>query len=101
MLFRSATNARLLSSWVYGWGQFIDHDLSLTDTGTTDFNIEVPAGDPSFDPESTGKVIIPMTRSEFDPETGTAAPAKSGKVLRITFRPGPRGPAPRGAARGR
>jgi hypothetical protein len=96
-----ATNARLLSSWIYGWGQFIDHDLSLTDTGTTDFNIEVPAGDPSFDPESTGKVIIPMTRSEFDPETGTASPAKSGKVLRITFRPGPRGTAPRGAARGR
>jgi hypothetical protein len=49
--------------WSGGWGQFIDHDLSLTDTGTTDFNIEVPAGDPSFDPESTGKVIIPMTRS--------------------------------------
>lgn len=94
-------NRRQLSSWIYGWGQFIDHDLSLTDTGDVDFNIQVPTGDPSFDPEGTGKVILPMTRSEFDPATGTSTPAVSEKVLRITFRPASRGPAPRGAARGR
>lgn len=94
-------NRRQLSSWIYGWGQFIDHDLSLTDTGDVDFNIQVPTGDPSFDPEGTGKVIIPMTRSEFDPATGTSTPAVSEKVLNITFRPAPRGPAPRGATRGR
>ncbi len=47
-------NARFLSDWIYGWGQFIDHDLDLTTTGDTAFDIAVPAGDPSFDPSNSG-----------------------------------------------
>ena len=60
-----------MSAMVYAWGQFIDHDLDLTLTGTTEsLPIPVPAGDPSFDPASTGAQVIPMKRSTFDPSTG-------------------------------
>ncbi len=82
-------NARLMSSWVYGWGQFIDHDLGLTTTGTTVFNIAVPTGDPSFDPNSTGTQVIPTHRSTFDESTGTATPTVGQKSVRISFQPRP------------
>lgn len=82
-------NARSMSSWVYGWGQFIDHDLGLTTTGSTTFNIAVPTGDPSFDPKSTGTQVIPTHRSTCDETTGTATPTVATKALRITFQPRP------------
>src|SRR5262245_33154229 len=50
---------RLMSAMIYGWGQFLDHDLDLT-TGANPaepFNIQVPADDPVF----TGD--IPFNRS--------------------------------------
>src|SRR5204862_3017425 len=36
-----------MSAFVYAWGQFIDHDLSLTNTAVPaePFNIPVPSGD--------------------------------------------------------
>jgi hypothetical protein len=80
-------NERLLSSWVYGWGQFIDHDLDLTTTGDTDFDIAVPIGDPSFDPNSTGTEVIPLTRSNFDATTGSVSPTVAQQVRRIIFKP--------------
>ena len=66
----SVPNSRFMSDWVYEWGQFIDHDLDLTDSGSVPFNISVPTGDPYFDPTSTGTQIIPLMRSNFDPSTG-------------------------------
>lgn len=64
-------NRRNISDWIYGWGQFLDHDLDLT-TGTSEsFNIAVPKGDVSFDPESSGNQIIPLRRSRYDITTGT------------------------------
>ena len=63
-------NDRKMSDWVYAWGQFIDHDLDLTDTGTTPFNIAIPANDPYFDPTNTGTQIMYFKRSNFDPATG-------------------------------
>jgi peroxidase len=64
-------NDRFLSDMIYAWGQFIDHDLGLTPRGTETFNIVVPPGDPSFDPKGTGTQVIPSTRSQYDPKTGT------------------------------
>jgi len=64
-------NDRSMSDWVYAWGQFVDHDLDLTTTGSTPFDIPVPLGDPFFDPNSTGTQFIALDRSNFDDGTGT------------------------------
>ena len=50
-------------------GQFLDHDIDLTDTGhpTEPFPIAVPADDPSFLPGSS----IGLSRSVYDPATGS------------------------------
>ena len=68
------TNDRDFTAFVYAWGQFLDHDLGLTDTATPRerLPIAVPAGDPSFDPTGTGTKTISMSRSAYDPATGTA-----------------------------
>lgn len=67
-------SGRDLSAFVYAWGQFIDHDFSLTPTGSSEsFNISVPSGDPYFDPQATANKVIQMTRSAYDPATGTSA----------------------------
>jgi peroxidase len=64
-------NDRLMSAMVYVWGQFIDHDIGLTPSGSETFNVAVPSGDPSFDPNSTGTKSIPLNRSIYDALTGT------------------------------
>ena len=65
---------------VWVWGQFVDHDIGLT--GTQDeagfcaepFDVEVPAGDPHFDPLGTGGATIELCRSRYQPAaTGTGA----------------------------
>jgi hypothetical protein len=69
---RYVPNALNLSDFIYGWGQFIDHDLDLTPAGTAEpANIPVPAGDRWFDPTGTGTQVIFDSRSVFDPATGT------------------------------
>lgn len=56
-------NAAGASDVLWIWGQFLDHDLSLTGAESeTAADIEVPAGDPFFDPFGTGAAIIPFTR---------------------------------------
>lgn len=77
-------NNRNLSAFVYAWGQFIDHDLDLTPTGATAFNIAVPTGDSSFDPNSTGTAVISLNRSITDPATGTSASNPAQQVNVIT-----------------
>ena len=88
-------NARQMASYVYAWGQFIDHDLGLTQTGDTAFNIPVPTGDSSFDPFSTGTQVIPLSRSNYDPNTGTASPTVGQKVVQVSFKPASPRPGPR------
>jgi hypothetical protein len=66
-------NTHLMTDWVFQWGQFIDHDLDLTVLAdpSEPFHIPIPMGDPIFDPMSTGMQIMPFTRSQYDPATGT------------------------------
>ena len=65
-----------VSDWFWAFGQFLDHDLDLSEPGepAEPFNIPVPAGDPDFDPGNTGTQIIPLNRAIFDPNTGTSNP---------------------------
>jgi len=59
------------SDFVWQWGQFIDHDIDLTDGAEESADIEVPSGDPFFDPSGTGAVVMPFNRALFDHSTGT------------------------------
>lgn len=69
----ATTNRGKLSSFAYAWGQFIDHDLGLTPTGTTEsFSIAIPKGDTYFDPLGTGTKTMAFTRSTAASSTGTS-----------------------------
>lgn len=62
-----------LSSLVWVFGQFLDHDFGLTSNHPTEeVNIRVPSGDPMMDPFGTGTVEIHVSRNVFDPATGTS-----------------------------
>jgi hypothetical protein len=65
-------NTHAMTGWVFQWGQFVDHDLDLTDLAAPaeDFPIAIPSDDPIFDP------LMPMQfrRSKFDTATGTTNP---------------------------
>ena len=67
-----ATSSNGLSAMAYAWGQFLDHDIDLTDTAdpAESIDIAVPTGDPYFDPDGTGTATIPLTRSQYDSATG-------------------------------
>ena len=60
------------SDFMWQWGQFLDHDIDLTDGSTDEAAfIPIPKGDPYFDPEGTGSATIPFHRAHHDPQTGT------------------------------
>lgn len=59
-----------LSDYTWVFGQFIDHDLSLTEGAQESMPIPVPAGDPDFDPFFFGSVVIPFSRNPHRPGTG-------------------------------
>lgn len=69
-------NARQLTDYVWIWGQFLDHDLGLTEAASPPepFNVQVPAGDPHFDPLGDGTVEIGLNRSVYDSATGITSP---------------------------
>lgn len=78
-------NNRDMSDWVYAWGQFVDHDIDLTDAGSTvPFNIQVPKGDPQFDPNNTGTQIISLDRSSTDTATGNGTTKTATLQFNIT-----------------
>ncbi|MEO0733577.1 MAG: peroxidase family protein [Bacteroidota bacterium] len=60
-----------LSDFTWVFGQFMDHDLGLTEHPGEDFSIPVPMGDPQFDPMFFGTVRIPLTRNA--PRFGTGS----------------------------
>ena len=59
------------TDFVWQWGQFIDHDLDLTDGAEESADIPIPSGDPFFDPDGTGTQVLGFSRALFDPDTGT------------------------------
>ncbi len=69
----SIVNDRGLSDFVYVWGQFLDHDIDLSESGSSEsLPIPVPAGDPWFDPDATGAKSIGLKRSIFEASSGTS-----------------------------
>lgn len=61
----SEAEPRQLSDMVWQWGQFVDHDLDLTQFQAPKeaAPISVPLGDPIFDPGNVGNAFIPFDRS--------------------------------------
>lgn len=67
-------NDRDFTAFVYAWGQFLDHDIDLTGSANPKeaFAVIVPTGDVWFDPDNTGAMTIPLSRSIYDLTTGTS-----------------------------
>lgn len=63
----SIENDRYLTDFVWLWGQFIDHDITLSVDADPieEIHIEVPTGDVDFDPLGTGEVTIDLDRSDY------------------------------------
>lgn len=80
----SVTHALRGSDLVWQWGQFIDHDITLSpDNLSEPFSIAVPSGDSVFDPMSTGEMTIELHRSAADASTctGTDNPRRQVNAL--------------------
>ncbi|MFT2090588.1 peroxidase family protein [Paraglaciecola sp. 2405UD69-4] len=60
------------TDYLWQWGQFIDHDIGVTDGAEETADIIVPKGDIYFDPNNTGNATILFSRALFDHETGTS-----------------------------
>ncbi len=68
---RLIPNSSRASDITWQWGQFIDHDITLSlDNSEEPIPIPVPRGDAFFDPGRTGQAFIPASRSVSDPQTG-------------------------------
>ncbi|MCY4619433.1 MAG: peroxidase [Chloroflexi bacterium] len=69
----SLPSSVLVTDMFWQWGQFLDHDMTLTPENFDDpLAMPVPIGDPVFDPFRTGRQTIEFVRSRFLPETGVS-----------------------------
>ena len=83
---RSMPNSDMASDILWQWGQFLDHDISLTPPGfpAEQLNIPVPSGDSTFDPSGNGQRALSFSRSEYDSDTGMGADNPREQVNTIT-----------------
>ncbi len=65
-------NALGASDFLWQWGQFVDHDFAFTpeQAPAEAAWIDVPQGDPQFDPQGGGIAKIDFFRSKYHPGTG-------------------------------
>lgn len=61
------------TDFFWQWGQFLDHDIDLTDGASPaeSANIAIPVGDIWFDPQATGERVMSFNRSLYDTDSGT------------------------------
>ena len=82
----SIPNTLNASDYIWQWGQFLDHDIDLTDGANPAeaANISVPAGDHYFDPLDTGTQVISFNRSVYNTLTGTGIDNPRQQMNKIT-----------------
>jgi hypothetical protein len=77
-------NNRNLTDFVYVWGQFLDHDITLSPSGTESLPITIPTGDASFDPAGTGTKTMSFKRTIVASGTGTSTANPREQVSTVT-----------------
>ena len=63
----SVPNSKNASDMIWQFGQFLDHDLDLSDAASPreELDISIPTGDEELDPEQTGTKTLKMSRSKY------------------------------------
>ncbi len=77
----SIPNARGLSDYIWQWGQFLTHDIDLTQTDPSNGTGHIAINDPA---DPMGPNPIAFSRSNFDPLTGTSILNPREQVNQIT-----------------
>ncbi len=74
------------SDFVWQWGQFLDHDIDLTDgvDPAEPANIAIPTGDLHFDPSQSGNAEMSFNRSIYDEASGTDSDNPRQQINEIT-----------------
>lgn len=64
----SRLTSKRASDFLWQWGQFIDHDIDISDGATPEelVPISIPTGDPQFDPDNTGNQVMNFNRSIYE-----------------------------------